>query len=56
MPSYEYECENCGNRISIMRSVNAQETEYDCPECEATLTRIWNIPGVMFKGGGWGGQ
>lgn len=56
MPTYEYECENCGNRITMIRSISEKETEYDCPECGTTLTRIWNTPGIVFKGGGWGGQ
>lgn len=56
MPTYEYECENCGNRITMIRSISEKESEYDCPECGTTLTRIWNTPGIVFKGGGWGGQ
>lgn len=56
MPGYEYYCENCGNRITIMRSFDEKEEVYDCPECETTLTRLWTAPGLHFKGGGWGGQ
>jgi len=52
MPGYEYVCDNCGNRITIMRSFDEPDQDYDCPECGTTLTRIWNTSGPSFKARG----
>jgi putative FmdB family regulatory protein len=56
MPTYEYVCDNCGDRTTFMRGFDEPEQEYSCELCKSTLTRIWTAPGLHFKGGGWGGQ
>lgn len=53
---YEYECPGDGNVITIERSMIDEEQEYDCPECGTTLRRVYNAPGIQFKGDGWGGN
>ena len=55
MPTYEYYCDSCGDRTTIMRSYNDAEVAPTC-NCGETMTRLWNAPGIHFKGGGWGGQ
>lgn len=56
MPTYEYSCDKCGNLTTILRSVDEAAQEYTCSDCGNVLTRVWNTPGIVFKGGGWGGQ
>lgn len=56
MPTYEYVCDNCGDRTTVMRGFDEPEQEYSCELCKGALTRIWTAPGLHFKGGGWGGQ
>jgi putative FmdB family regulatory protein len=54
MPTYEYVCE-CGNRVAIIRSMTEESVAPTC-DCGKTMTRIWDTPGAIFKGGGWGGS
>ena len=51
---YEYECPSCGNTLSIIRSINDIEIEYDCPTagCGTTLNRKWTTPSIHFRGSG----
>ena len=53
---YEYECPGDGQVINIERGMTDEGLEYDCPVCGSTLRRIFNAPGIQFKGGGWGGN
>lgn len=55
MPAYEYYCDSCGDRTTIMRSYSDEEETPTCT-CGKEMLRIWNAPGIHFKGGGWGGQ
>jgi len=34
MPIYEYECEKCGERFELRRSVSDSDSEIRCPKCE----------------------
>lgn len=54
--NYEYECPGDGQVITIERGMTEEEPEYDCPVCGSTLRRVYNAPGIQFKGGGWGGN
>lgn len=54
MPTYEYICE-CGNRIAVIRSMFDDSVNPTC-DCGKEMTRIWDTPGAIFKGGGWGGS
>ncbi len=54
MPTYEYECESCGNRFEIFQSMKDPKLT-DCPEsaCEGTVRRLLGTgAGVIFKGSG----
>ena len=53
---YEYECPGDGQALLIERAIYDKEEEYDCNVCGTTLNRIFNAPGIHFKGGGWGGN
>ena len=56
MPTYEYVCDKCGERIAVIRSMHEDAQTVRCEKCDVEMTRIWDTPGVVFKGGGWGGS
>ena len=53
MPTYEYECQKCGNRFEQFQSITAKPLK-KCPECgRMSLKRlIGSGAGVIFKGSG----
>ncbi len=52
MPTYEYECEVCGNRFEKVQKISDQ-TVPKCPECGAQARRlISGGAGLLFKGEG----
>ncbi len=50
MPTYLYECDECG-RFEKMQSIKAKPLQR-CPECGSEVRRIIGSPGVIFKGSG----
>lgn len=52
MPTYEYICDKCENKIEyFQRITEAPKTE--CPNCEGNLKKMVTIgAGVIFKGSG----
>lgn len=48
MPTYLYECENCG-RFEEFQSINDDALD-KCPECGEDVKRIIGSPGIIFKG------
>jgi len=54
MPTYEYECRQCGNRLEKFQSIKARPLT-DCPACgkkNALQRLIGRGAGVIFKGSG----
>ena len=56
MPTYEYSCNECGTYGSVHKSYDDDVTDMRCPKCDLQMSRIYSAPGLIFKGGGWGGQ
>ena len=56
MPTYEYSCNECGTYGSVHKSYDDVVTDMRCPKCDLQMSRIYSAPGLIFKGGGWGGQ
>jgi putative FmdB family regulatory protein len=52
MATYEYECPGDGEIITIMRPMDEEPREYECPVCGSTLRRVYSTPGIQFKGTG----
>ena len=48
MPTYLYECENCG-RFEEFQNINDDALD-KCPECGEDVKRIIGSPGVIFIG------
>lgn len=52
MPTYEYECRECGHRFDKFQSMTAPQLE-KCPECGGRLKRLIGTgAGIIFKGHG----
>ena len=53
MPTYQYECEDCGHQFEIMQSIVDKKLT-ECPSCEkGTIHRLIGTgSGVVFKGSG----
>jgi len=44
VPIYEYECERCGERFELRRSITDSDSEIKCPKCGAEhLRRIFSL-------------
>lgn len=53
MPTYQYECKNCGHRFEAMKTISKRD-ESVCPECGNTDNDrfIGTGGGFIFKGEG----
>ena len=52
MPTYEYQCLNCGNRFDQFQSIAAAPLE-TCPKCHGKVKRLISAgAGLIFKGSG----
>lgn len=51
MPTYVYECEDCGVRFERLQAYSDAPLR-DCPECCGHVHRVIQPVGVIFKGSG----
>lgn len=51
MPLYEYACETCDHLFEV-RQRFSDEPISTCPECGASVRRVFHAAGVIFKGSG----
>ncbi len=52
MPTYTYQCDNCGVRFDRYQKFEDQPLTY-CPECnKKSLRKIYAPVGIVFKGSG----
>ena len=51
MPTYEYVCKNCGERLEAVQSFH-DEALTTCPRCFGELKKIFGSVGIVFKGSG----
>ena len=51
MPTYVYECEDCGVRFERLQSYSDTPLR-ECPECCGHVYRVIQPVGVIFKGSG----
>lgn len=52
MPTYEYECTDCGYEFEEFQSIMAEPLE-KCPECTGKVKRLISMGGgLIFKGSG----
>jgi putative FmdB family regulatory protein len=51
MPTYEYQCTDCGRRFDVVQSFSDAALT-TCEECGGTLRKVFSAVGVVFKGSG----
>ena len=53
MPTYEYECSECGHEFEVLQSMTDKKLK-KCPECgKSKLNRLIGTgSGIIFKGSG----
>lgn len=52
MPTYEYECNKCGNHFEIFQKMSDEPVKV-CPECSGQVKRLFGTgAGIIFKGSG----
>ena len=52
MPTYEYECRECGHAFERFQGIN-EDPIADCPECKGAVRRLISSGGgLVFKGPG----
>ena len=51
MPTYEYECLNCGRRTEVVQRFS-DEPLRECPHCSGPLRRVFHPVGIVLKGSG----
>lgn len=55
LPSYEFKCSACGATGASTFAFSEQAFKI-CEECDLPMQRVYSVPGLVFKGDGWGGQ
>ena len=51
MPTYEYECQNCNQRVeAVQKFSDAPLTT--CEHCGGDLKKVFSAVGIVFKGSG----
>lgn len=53
MPTYDYECDNCGHKFELFQSIT-ESAKKKCPECkQSKLRRLFGTgAAIVFKGSG----
>ncbi|MGC4940758.1 FmdB family zinc ribbon protein [Kribbella sp. DT2] len=51
MPTYQYQCTDCGEALEVRQSFTDDALTV-CPNCQGTLRKVFNAVGVVFKGSG----
>jgi len=51
MPLYEYQCQQCKQRIEVIQRMNDQPQTI-CPNCGGQLKKLFSAPAIQFKGSG----
>lgn len=51
MPTYQYQCTDCGEALEVHQSFSDDALTV-CPACQGRLRKVFNAVGVVFKGSG----
>src|SRR3954451_2896683 len=51
MPTYQYACTSCGERLEVVQKFSDDPLTV-CPACEGKLRKLFSPVGVVFKGSG----
>lgn len=51
MPTYEYECQQCHERVEAVQKFSDAALTV-CPRCGGELRKVFSAVGIVFKGSG----
>ena len=51
MPLYEYQCQNCSERVEIIQKLSDPPYSH-CPKCGGEMKKLISSPAIQFKGSG----
>ncbi|HET7530818.1 MAG TPA: FmdB family zinc ribbon protein [Mycobacteriales bacterium] len=51
MPTYQYACTSCGERLEVVQKFSDDPLTV-CPTCHGKLRKLFSPVGVVFKGSG----
>lgn len=51
MPTYDYQCAECGHRFELRQGFDAEPVEM-CPRCQGRAHRRFHSVAVIYKGSG----
>jgi len=51
MPTYEYECQTCHERVEAVQKFTDPSLTI-CPNCGGELRKVFSAVGIVFKGSG----
>jgi len=51
MPTYEYLCKSCGERLEVQQRFSDEPLTV-CPTCQGSLRKVFGNVGIAFKGSG----
>ncbi|WP_216892717.1 FmdB family zinc ribbon protein [Nocardia alni] len=51
MPTYSYQCTQCGDKFDIVQSFSDDALSV-CEKCDGKLRKLFNSVGIVFKGSG----
>ncbi len=51
MPTYDYQCRQCGHTVEVIHSMQESGPER-CEQCGGELRRVFFPAGIIFKGSG----
>ncbi|MHB8105511.1 MAG: FmdB family zinc ribbon protein, partial [Dehalococcoidales bacterium] len=49
MPTYEYECGNCGHHFELKQGFH-DKPQAECPQCKKKAKRVFHPSPIIFKG------
>ena len=52
MPTYEYRCKECGERLEVFQKFSDKPLSVH-PECGGKLQKVFHASGIVFKGSGY---
>lgn len=51
MPTYQYQCTECGEALEAVQKFS-DDALTECPSCQGRLRKVFSAVGVVFKGSG----
>ncbi|MFH8580383.1 FmdB family transcriptional regulator [Streptomyces zaomyceticus] len=51
MPTYQYQCTECGEGLEAVQKFT-DDALTECPQCKGRLKKVFSAVGIVFKGSG----